>query len=432
MTRTPTMANYVPNLMNARSEQAIIGALSRLCESNALKDAWPAAHDARAAGNPIQLSAVDIQVLPLERIGAPAGASGASVFIACYSERKTSGGGSGLLAADPLVVKIGKAKKLRREKEIFQKWPTLTPDVRSHFAVPLHLDSYNKNIAVLIAPYRSKFQQDTGGRKVRIKSRDLWRLLHHPKELSQNSKVNWSKIYNVVGQALDTVDYVHRDNKAAYKRENIKYSSNYECYLRYTYSVGSKNAKHKHIPNLIFGSEDKVSAFGKEWKNPCRLIDEIMRDDATFEATTGPVHGDLHPKNITLGIDDSAQIIDFGWARECLHIVVDYILLDVNVRSTTLPSQLSERDVLAIATFLDSAQDPSSLPEKVQQRGRLIRNEIWERMLDKEIVRDWRAEYLIPFFIVSYGLLVHLDAARNQSALVACVLAAASKIDEGA
>lgn len=265
-----------------------------------------------------------------------------------------------------------------------------------------------------------------------MKLQDLWGLLRQPEELLQDSEMDWSKINNIVGQALDTLDHVHRANKAVYNREKIKYSSNYDWYLRNTYSVGSKIEKREHIPRLLFGSEDKVSAFGKGWKNPCHLIDEIMNDDAPFEATTGPVHGDLHPKNIVFDIHDSAQIIDFGWARECLHIVVDYILLDVNVRGTTLPSHLSEPDILTIATFLDPSQDPSLLPKEVRQRASLIKSEIWDRMLAKKIVKDWRAEYLIPFFIVSYGLLVHLDAARNQSALVACVLAAASKIDEDA
>lgn len=432
MTSTPAMANYVPDLMNMRSESAIIGALSRLYESDGLKDVWPGAHDVKEAGNPIQLSDVDIVVVPLERIGAPAGASGASVFIAYYSEQKTSGGKPQLLVAPPLVVKIGGAKKLHREEEILKKWPTLAPAVRSHFAAPLHLDSLDQDFAVLIAPFQSEFQAEKDGLRNRIKLQDLWSLLHQPEELLQDSKMDWSKINTVVGQALDTLDHVHRANKVAYNREKIKYSSNYDRYLRDTYSVGSKSANRKHIPRLIFGSEDKVSAFGREWKNPCHVIDEIMSDDASFEATTGPVHGDLHPKNIVLDIYDSAQIIDFGWARECLHIVVDYILLDVNMRGTTLPSQLSELDILAIATYLDPDENPSLLPEEVQQRASLIKNQIWNRMLDKKIVKDWRAEYLIPFFLVSYGLLVHLDAARNQPALVATVLAAASMIDEGA
>lgn len=432
MTAQTETANYLPDLMDLPIQEAIMGALSRLCDSDDLEEAWPAAYDARVAGSPIGLFDVDIQVLSLERIGAPAGASGASVFIACYSDRKTSDGKSGLRAADPLVVKVGDTDKLRREWAIFKEWPTLSRDIRSHFAIPLYLDSQDNDFAVLIAPYRSKFQQDIGGRENWIELRDLWHLLHHPKELSQKQKAHWSKINTIVGQALDTVDYVHRNNKGHYERNHIIYSSDYQWYLRNTYSVGSKKATREHIPHSIFGSEDRVSAFGKEWKNPCHLIDEIMRDKATFEATTGPVHGDLHPKNITLGIDDSAQIIDFGWARKSLHVVVDYILLDVNIRGTTLPSQLSESDVLAIAAFLDPADKPSLLPKTVQQRACLIRNEIWDRILAKGIVKDWRAEYLIPFFIVSYGLLVHLDSARNQPALIASVLAAASKIDEGA
>ena len=167
--------------------------------------------------------------------------------------------------------KVGKTKKLRGEKAIFGKWPTLTSAIRSHFAIPLFLYNHDRKTAVLIAPYRSKFQQKAGGRKNQIESRDLWRLLHHPKELSQKNKAHWSKVNAIVGQALDTVDYVHRANKDVYEREDIKYSSDYEWYLRNTYSVGSKKANQKsaarkHIPHFVFGSGDKVLAFGKNGK----------------------------------------------------------------------------------------------------------------------------------------------------------------------
>ena len=65
----------------------------------------------------------------------------------------------------------------------------------------------------------------------------------------------------------------------------------------------------------------------------------------------------------------------------------------------------------------------------LQRRVDLIQEAIWDRVEERAVVRDWLAEYVIPFFIVAYGLLVHLDRARNQMALVATVLAAAEYID---
>jgi hypothetical protein len=42
----------------------------------------------------------------------------------------------------------------------------------------------------------------------------------------------------------------------------------------------------------------------------------------------------------------------------------------------------------------------------------------------------WYEEYLVPFFLVAYGLLVHLESARNQRALLATVLASAQRIQQ--
>ena len=118
-----------------------------------------------------------------------------------------------------------------------------------------------------------------------------------------------------------------------------------------------------------------------------------------------------------------------GWTRKDAPIVLDYVLLDINLRSMTLPSQVEESDVLKIARFLPGARKPRRLRRSVQARVDLIREAIWNRMEEQGVVRDWLEEYVIPFFIVAYGLLRHLDAARNQIALVATVLAAAKYID---
>ena len=70
-----------------------------------------------------------------------------------------------------------------------------------------------------------------------------------------------------------------------------------------------------------------------------------------FTGILGAVHGDLHPKNIVLGNYGNVQIIDFGWAGVDPHVVVDYALLDINIRGTTLPSQISEHSILDLGGF---------------------------------------------------------------------------------
>ena len=91
------------------------------------------------------------------------------------------------------------------------------------------------------------------------------------------------------------------------------------------------------------------------------------------------------------------------------------------------PSQIGEADVVKIAEFLDPTQSIADLHPLLQPLAKAIKAQIWNRTTD--VVSAWTAEYLIPFFLVAYGLLVYLDAARNQPALIASVLAAGRRIE---
>lgn len=406
--------------MEDAHQRALIGALERLLGGNTLKSVWPAAFDAKNGGKPIPLGDVQMIVLPLDRIGAPAGASGAGVYIAYYSHAPKAG--PARLASPPLVVKIGLADKLQEEKNGADSWPSLSPQDAERFALPFHLDLEDAEWSVLIAPFHSAFDVAEEGTRNNIKVRDLWRLLDDKDELLGLSEQHWAKVEQCVGQALDAVQSPHRATLAKPRRLSQPYSSAYNWYLRSTTGTG----RLCHIPKLVFGSAPKVNAFGQTWDNPVLLVDELV-SGRVFSGLVGAIHGDLHPKNIVLNHENVARIIDFGWAKCDAHIVQDYLLLDLNLRGTTLPSQMAEADVLALASFLHPAQDVAMLPEPVRRRARIIKEVIWEKAMARA-VQNWEDEYLIPLLLVAYGLLVHLDSARNQPALVATVLAATKAI----
>lgn len=417
-----TKAVFVPEMMDEAKQRAMMAALERLLDCDAIKSVWPAAFDRRKNGNPISPSEVKIIVLPLDRIGAPAGASGAGVYIAYYSHAPMSG--DALLASPPLVVKIGKADKLREEKKGAEDWPTLSQKDAERFALPFLLDQDDSNWAVLVAPFHSKFNITEEGTRNTIEVRDLWRLLENKDELLGLDDGHWGKIEICVAEALDAVQSPHHDTLAKPKRVVQSYGSAYKWYMRRT----TGTCRLRHIPRLIFGSESTVWAFGRTWYNPVPLVEELV-SGREFSGCVGAVHGDLHPKNIVLNHQNAARIIDFGWAKRDAHIVQDYLLLDINLRGTTLPSQMAEADVLAFASFLNPCQNVADLPISVQPRARIIKDVIWEKAKARA-VQDWEAEYLIPLLLVGYGLLVFLDNARNQPALVATVLAAARAIRE--
>jgi hypothetical protein len=415
-----TNAVFVPEMMEASKQRALMGALERLLSDDAIETVWPAAFEAKKSGKPIPPGEVEVVVLPLDRIGAPAGASGAGVYIAYYSHAtKTE---PVWLASPPLVVKIGETKKLQKEKEGADGWPRLSSQEAERFARPFLLDQQDAEWAVLIAPFHSEFDVGEEGTRNIVKVHDLWRLLESKDELLDLDHERWEKIERCVGQALDAVQSAHRATRANPRREVHPYGSAYDWYLRSTTGAG----RLCHIPRLIFGTAPTVAAFGKIWDNPVLLVEDLI-SGRKFTGHVGAIHGDLHPKNIVLNHEDAARIIDFGWAKSEAHIVQDYLLLDLNLRGTTLPSQIAEVDILALANFLNPAQEVATLPEPVRRRAGIIKDVIWKKAKARA-VDDWETEYLIPLLLVGYGLLVHLDNARNQPALVATVLAAARAV----
>lgn len=423
-------AKFFTDMIDKNVQDAIQNALEVFFETK-LQNAWPQAYDANKAGKPLDLEDVTIVLLPLDRIGAPSGASGASVFIAYYSDNR---GADRLLASPPLVVKIGTETKLKTEENQIKNWPTLDTATSARFAIPLMLHILTADMAVLIAPFSSNFEPNADGTRHEVKVQDIWQQIKNTKEFPISDPYaepeNWQQTCQFISYALETIGHAHRAGYAKFKRTRQRYSDQYEWYLRNTVSIGESTDFKSHIPILLFGTENEVFAFSRTWPNPIVLVREIIDTGLDFDGIIGPIHGDLHPKNIVIGGQNGVNIIDFGWAQKDKHIVIDYLLLDINLRSITLPSQLSENEILAIADFLDQSQKLDELPVNVRHRAKSVQETIWKAMDRNKIIENWHEEYLIPLLLVSFGLLVHLDSARNQSALVALVLSATKRVRE--
>lgn len=421
-----TAAKYTPELMEPEQADALTVALEKLLNDKA-SAVWPAAHDAKVRGEPIELTDVEIVVLPLDRIGAPPGASGAKVFIAYYAHTPKSTKSRTHIVSHPFSVKVGKSDKLKTELDAVIQWPTLQDSQKLRFAFPFHIEEGAADKSILVAPFRSRFVDEGNGTRNRIKLGDLWSLLMDRGEVAFEKIPREDDVVNIISDALDAMQCVHRDNLSTINRESRRYVELYESYLRGTCSL-TKDATRTHIPRNIFGDTHVVSAFGQEWPNPSIVIQRLISSKNFHNFCIGPVHGDLHSKNIVLDNSNQVRIIDFGWARGGAHVVLDYLFLDINLRGTTLPSQLSESDALALANFLRPEQNVSKLPKVVQSRARIISEVIWHRAKERA-VENWVIEYLAPMLLVSYGLLVHLDNVRNQPAMLASVLSLSRELD---
>ena len=417
-------ANLISEMMNQETEVAVKRALERFYASNDLRRIWPGAVSTQSPYRH-PLEEIEIVVLPLDRIGAPAGASGASVYIAYYSHNNSTS--TQLAPSQPLVVKIGTYHKLNEEKKGADSWATLTDNEKTKFAFPLHLDFEDEEHAILLAPFQSLSKVAEGGNRNEVQVRDLWHLLDDKSELMSAANVSWARISDLVSQALDAMKPAHRGILAKQSPAEFDYATQYNRYLRNTTSGGKRSAKY--ITTSLFGNDPVTTAFGLEWPNPTGVVRRIIDHRMRFTGFLGAVHGDLHPKNIVLDNFGGVQIIDFGWAAVNRHVIRDYVLLDLNLRGTTLPSQVSELGILQLARFLRETDEVSSLPPAVRGRAGILCNVIWKKARENAIVTDWDHEYLIPLFLVGYGLLVHLDSARNQQSLVATVLQLAKELD---
>lgn len=71
-------AQLVSDMLQFDAEAALKGALERFYSTDKLRWIWPSAMSG-TSGARLPIEAVKIIVLPLDRIGAPAGASGAGV-----------------------------------------------------------------------------------------------------------------------------------------------------------------------------------------------------------------------------------------------------------------------------------------------------------------------------------------------------------------
>ena len=406
---------FVAEIMSPQRRDACVRAFEEFWDSDRRRDHWP--ESVR-----IDLGDVNLMVLPLERVGAPAGESGASVFVAYYYVRDRA---TRIKPSRPFAVKMHGKKDMERELRDAKELPTLDPGIEERFAKPIYCYPVedDDDLAVLVAPFGSVYRQ---GEPQEVRLKDLWKALNDvDKSTGSERDDTWRNIGRYVRRALELVGDLHQGEGGG--RQTRRYVDALDWYLRRTRKPACSKKSRAHIPQRIFGDAPTVEAFGRSWVNPTRVVDRLLH--RKFDTVIGAVHGDLHPKNVVLDKSDEPHIIDFGWARTGAAVVVDYVLMDINLRSITLPSHVQERELLKIARFLTRDRKPTALPPFLQGRVNLIQEAIWDRVEQHGIVRDWLAEYVIPFFIAAYGLLVYLDKARNQRALVATVLAAAEYIE---
>jgi len=406
---------YIVGLLHSDHQVVLVNALEWFFTHN-LRDIWSKAADAG-----IQYDNVDVTVMSLDRIGAPQGESGAKVVLVVY--RSTTDGEE--YFSPPLVLKIGERRKLDAEFKSKTDFPTVDARFKLRFAIPIALypdNGTNESLAVLAAPFLS----EEGTPKEEFRHKDLWRHLDCEDEFNP-AKIarRMGKIEGYINQTTGLMNYIHMDCKGSPVSLNDKRSDSVlykDAYKWYLWNSGTFQAA---TYPALFGTESTVDMLGKKWQNPYVAIDKVL--SMVHCPAMGFVHGDLHPKNIVIDHAKMVNVIDFGWYYDNAPIVVDYILLDINMRAMTLPTRFLYEDVMKIAAYLHPDHPiASDVADPIQKRMGIILRSLWEPLLDRGAFSktEWYNEYLIPFFIVAYRHLAFLRSAKNQIALLATVLSA--------
>ena len=353
-------------------------------------------------------------LVPLERLGAAQGFSGASVLIGYFMDDSRT-----YLPSKPLVIKVDQHEKLGRELANSRSWPRHPFDNDSRFAHPFWLQSLRAepdSAAVLIAPFASEGALSLRQAGWHLKLNDLWQML------TAKSEVPATKINRHFKDLYELMYQVHRDGHVRCASRPLTYREEYSIYLR---GLDEPTAS---IPAALFGRESVTRLFGEDWPNPTMIVRKVL-DLGEFPGCCGPIHGDLHPKNVVIDKNLRVNVIDYGWARRSGHLIKDYVLMEANLRAITLSSHVDFGLLRSFAESFRPSAPSVSATGPIGFRQAAIRSCLWRQVEQHRLVSNWDREYVVPLFLVMFGLLKHMDDARNQISLLLTVLSLARHVE---
>jgi len=174
------------------------------------------------------------------------------------------------------------------------------------------------------------------------------------------------------------------------------------------------------------GSQETVTAFGAQHANPLWVLAGLREQEHDFHC--GAIHGDLHPKNVVLS-EMTPHIIDFAWADPDEHVAKDFVLLECNLRFMLFSEDVDRSSIERFAGWVawdaPAAKTSSDYCNRRMQLVQQLRGIATDHLPG---TKDWDKEYVIPLFLVAFGLLKHLGDADNKIAAVTTVLSLADYI----
>ena len=366
------------------------------------------------------LGQVQLRVVPLSRIGQMEGKSGSLILIGFFVDQSESNRPH----SHPVVIKSvssARSGKLREEYENSISIKPFVYDRKDDFAIPINFDDKDENFAVLwsiFSPSNPVWPVGVGeSPSTSLRVDDL-----------RNALVEGSED---AGKILDTSFRNLRNLHLRLNRPQVEERQFGEEYQRYV----------RKLDEGVWGSEwreawgeDDVQTIddsGREFANPFWVWSQLR--SIRKPLFVGAVHGDLHPGNIVL-TENQPRIIDFGWAQDNAHVAKDFALMECNLRCHTVRPQLNQKEVYLLSDWV-RWDDPiparlgaySHSRAELMSRLRKNAHSILTYGRDSTAV-NWDWEYIVPLFIVSFGLMRFAPHLGNQQAAVRLVLSLSSYV----
>ncbi|MBD3352317.1 MAG: phosphotransferase [Candidatus Lokiarchaeota archaeon] len=368
-------------------------------EGNFISKIWPTFNE--------NITTPSLHIETLNRLGGEPGRTGNLVLAGRFVSTKYKD----MLPSRPMIIKIspepgmeGASKSRKWLLDEYKASENLYDQFSdsAHFALPVwvHGKEGGRNPVVLWAPLESR---NPPYGNIRLQQAvDFMTSSSRLYFEDEREKI----LYRIISVTENLFEAHCVRNKT--HREEVNIINHYEWELR-------KTLKHvvwvKAWKNL-WGNKEKVVDFDrKDWPNPFFICKKLY-EKVSFPLRMGHIHGDLHPRNIVFSKDETPRIIDFGWARpvkrgdSLQHIIKDFVLLEANFRFMTLPPFLAYESMKHFNKWLSIENDPVLTGDRECD---LRMNLIYRlRNIAKQHVGDstnWDVEYIVPLFLVSFGLL---------------------------
>jgi Ternary complex associated domain 9 len=182
-----------------------------------------------------------------------------------------------------------------------------------------------------------------------------------------------------------------------------------------------------------------VKHAGKKMVNPLWALNKTGKKPQ--KVAFGPVHGDLHGRNVIFDRDGKSHIIDFAWAERQGHVLVDFVLLENTLRFFLMPKCIHRNDRHVIdeallnekgwRTLLSGKNWQSSSREVdfIKRTGiviKAIRQQARRVLAPKAKEAHCKYnfhEYLVSQFFLLYGVMQYSECDFTNALSVLCMIA---------